>query len=179
MQRTLTEKPPVTQRTKGPSDAGLRFLVGIDPGQETGIAVWDEQHRWWTMIETYNFHELMKWAETVSPETRGQMVVVVESAKQLPIYHNKHGQAGKGIKLARSIGENNRECELVIGELKRKGFNVFVFVPASNWQNKNAKWSAADLARQTGYTDRTNEHERDALRFAWTHRHLLRVKGGV
>lgn len=157
----------------------MRYIAGIDPGVKTGVALWDDLLQRWNTVETWDFHQVMTWAELVSPETKAALIIVVESARNLPVYHNKHGKAGRGIGLARSIGENNRESELLIGELKRRGFNVVTFEPRSTFEDQQPKWDAATLAEVTGYAERTNEHERDAMRFAWTHKHLLRVKGGV
>ncbi len=158
--------------------AAKQFIIGIDPGVKTGFALLDALSGAWREAATTDFHALMAWADDVAPEDRGQYLIVVESAKQLAVYHKhrKHQETAVAQAQARSIGQNNREAELVIGELRRRGFEVVEFVPRSTWKQRAKKWTQDECRQITGYQARTNEHTRDAMRFAWEHRHLLRIK---
>lgn len=170
-------KSLVAQFVEREAKPGVRFVLGVDPGVETGLAYFDGVSGEWLDVGTVDFHALMSWADSVPRESRERFIVIVENAKAMPVFRRKYGEkeARAAQAQARSIGQNNRESELVIGELRRRGFSVVEYAPKSTWKNKVHKWTQEECRSITGYEPRTNQHVRDAMRMAWEHRHLANM----
>jgi len=149
------------------------ILIGIDPGAFTGFAALDEKG--WT-LKTMDFFAVLDYVRLrheYEMLVKSRAVFIIETAKSLPIYAKRSkATLGAMLSTARDIGGNNRESELMIHGIRRLGFEVIEYVPS----NDSPKWDAKTCAQITGYTGKTNEHVRDAMRFVWAYRHLLRAK---
>ena len=90
--------------------------------------------------------------------------VVIEDARALPIY-GRHGKVrgARRDKLARNVGRVDRETQLWVEYLARRGYRVLLVEPSRGQE----KWDAATLKRITRYQGRTNQHGRDAARLVW------------
>lgn len=151
------------------------IIIGIDPGVKTGMAIMHAETGQFSGAQTTDFHSLMAWADTWSDDDKAAILFVVENASGQNIYRKKYGakEQRPGEAQARNIGMNNRESQLVVGELRRRGFEVYEYVPVAS-----AKWQTPEKCEQfTGSKLGTNQHVRDAMRFAFECRHLARVKG--
>lgn len=150
-------------------------LVGIDPGAETGVAVWSPRRGALLRVASGSFWSVVDllWQDTlpvggvnsVKTHLFGQprwhvAGVVVEDPRGLPIYARNRGFGrGAADRIARSVGRIDRDVELWATWLRAQGYAVRLSEP-----QKRTKWDAADLARYTGWTASTNEHGRDAAR---------------
>jgi hypothetical protein len=131
------------------------FVIGIDPGVETGVAVWQAEIKRFIALETLDFWRTFTYLSTFPKDSTK---VVVENPALNNFSYARHKQTGKdGLKIARNSGGNCREAELLIEGLKRDGYDVMEIKPTRR------KWTAEQLKRYTGYEGRTNQHVRDAM----------------
>ena len=142
------------------------FVVGIDPGVSTGIAVLRRQTarekervmQWCTK----DFFSVQEYLKTVFPD-RDQVKVFVEHP------FGGHVMSKKGASLDGKMqdkyignaGGNRREAELLFASLVRQGWDVELVQPV-----KETKWDEKRFRLFTGQGGKNNQHERDAVRLA-------------
>lgn len=128
-------------------------IIGIDPGVNTGIAIYDTQTRKFIAITCLKIHQAME---------------AVREAKT--IYGASHVQVRfEDARLRKWYGSSGREKLQGAGSVKRdsKIWEDFLIdiniahqgIPPS--QNRT-KTTAETFAKITGYKGKTNEHARDA-----------------
>ena len=166
----------MSERAPSPTDRTLDgpVLVGIDPGAETGVAVWSPRRGALLHVGSASFWAvvalLAERTEPVGPVGRAgawQVAgVVVEDPRRLPIYARNRSRTGAGAfgrgeadRIVRSVGRIDRDVELWATWLREAGYVVQLREP-----QRRRKWDAAELARLTSWTAPTNEHGRDAAR---------------
>lgn len=126
----------------------IDYLIGIDPGVNTGVAVW-------------NGTELERVEST-------DIICAMEIVRHYNDYHNIQVYY-EDARLRHWFGSSGREKLMGAGSVKRdsqiwetfcKGYDIpYVAVaPKDNMTKLNAK----QFALYTGWKGRTNEHERDA-----------------
>ena len=147
------KKLTITQPTQKP-----RYYIGIDPGLNTGVAIWDSERREFEYVQTLKIHNAMQMFLQM-PE--GERMVIVEDARK-----RKHD---KGLipEKAQGAGSVKRDCKIwedfltdleIPFQLKAPNGKLNALAQASNlqmWQ-RNTKW-----------TERTSEHARCAAMLVW------------
>ena len=131
--------------------------IGIDPGQRTGIAI-------------YRAGELCE-LRTVAPsdidallvEHAPALVVFEDSRLQSPVFSRGTSQRAM-LKIARNVGEIDQLCRQIDDTCKRLGVQCVGVSPL----RKGSKLCARRFARITGWTGRSNQHERDAAMVAFS-----------
>lgn len=132
--------------------------VGIDPGTQTGFAWWNETSGefvcrttdFWGVIDTMTHDVFFSRPVTI-------VHIEVPSSKTLFAGRNKRlGAAG-------DVGAVVRESQLLAEGIRRLGYKVIEHTPAE----KGKKLDAETFRRLTGYSGRTNQHERDAGMLCW------------
>lgn len=159
------------ERSAGP------LVVGIDPGAETGVAVWDSRAQALLHVGSGHFFDVLALLDSRVPlggEAAGSSwavgLVVVEDARRLPIYARRDGLRGRRRdRVCRDVGRVDRDVELWEVWLLSRGLPVRLAEPL-----RGGKWDAATLEDLSGWTARTNQHGRDAARlvFGTTEKHL-------
>lgn len=184
----MERRVPYLVKAAHRQSAGV-LVVGIDPGEVTGVAAWDVGAQSFVHVGSGSFFEVLGLldkhvaatppAEVHRPEpVKGWAVglVVVEDARRLPIYASRDGVRGRRRdRLCRDVGRIDRDVQLWADWLRARGLPVRLAEPL-----RGGKWDAATLARLTrtasgpGWTEPTNQHARDAARlvFGTTARHL-------
>lgn len=144
-----------------------QIRIGIDPDlEESGIAIIEQQpfgKQTITHLSTmYFFNMLSLINELYMKGEHKSFLVVVEAAHKIKV-SNWHGSANKQIagRIGKNIGENHAVAKLIIEYLKINQIPFREYVPGSK------KWDADLFKKVTGYTKRTNQEERDAVRAAW------------
>lgn len=132
---------------KGVQPKKPTFRIGIDPGNNTGFAVWNEQESRFQVIETVDFWSAYGKVGTY-PIDETMVVVEVPRGK-----NNWTGDTQQITTL--NVGGVIREANLLAEGLRRKGYSVKEVHP-------RGKVDADGFKRLTGYQGRTNEHNRDA-----------------
>lgn len=124
--------------------------IGIDPGVHTGLAVAEDGKL--IRLETLDFWVSYHIVCGLIDE-HGSLRVVIEVPKTKA---NWHGSAA-----AHNVGRVCREAELLADGLELAGAQIERVHPPG-------KMDAATFTRITGWTGRTNEHQRDAGMLAIT-----------
>lgn len=131
----------------------LKIVVGIDPGRNTGIAIWDTTTRQLVSMTTVSIHTAMgSISGLVSQHGKENILVRVEDARKRIWF----GNAGR--EKLQGAGSVKRDSSIWEAFLKDLGV-AYELVPPARIKTK----VTADYFRTiTGWAGRTNQHSRDA-----------------
>ena len=136
------------------------MYIGIDPGVNTGLAVWDTGIRDFRVVCTYGIvealHETREWAENWNT------TLVVEDARKrqwLPREKNLSEYRGKLM----GAGSIKRDCEIWEEFAALYGIPIQFIPPRKGL----TKWDAETFNKMTGWKGRTSNHARDAALLVW------------
>lgn len=138
------------------------IYIGIDPGDNTGFAVWDSASRSFREVATLPLHRALqevkrwKYACMMAPKFT-PFKVVFEDARQRKWFAPERNVSEYRGKLM-GAGAAKRDAKIWEEFLADNGINYEAHKP----QAGTTKWSADYFTRITGYTGRTSEHARDA-----------------
>ena len=132
--------------------------VGIDPGERTGLAIWDGAAQCFRRIVARPF-----WGAVEALDALGAIApcpvagVVIEDSRGLPLYQRHRGlpRAARD-RAARSVGRIDVQTDLLVQRCEALGLPVVLAEPSRR------KLDHAKFARLTGHEGRTNQHARDA-----------------
>lgn len=132
----------------------IRFLVGIDPGTKTGVALWDRQEKKLLRAETVGIIEALDMVEKWFSGT------VLKNEVELRF---------EDARLRRWFGNSDRERLQGVGSVKRDSaiwqefceFHGIKFKAIAP-KNNRTKTTPHYFKRLTGWQKRTSEHARDA-----------------
>lgn len=132
------------------------YCIGIDPGKNTGIAVWNTNTQHFELLDTVPIHKAMEIVKEWEYPVRGVRVYFEDARKRqfLPRERNASEYRGKLM----GAGAAKRDAKIW------EEFLTDYRIPftAHKPQSGGTKWKAEAFARATGYRGRTNEHNRDA-----------------
>lgn len=131
--------------------------MGIDPGASTGIAIYHGGKL--ASLHTVEPHQLESIISTAGR-------VVYEDSRLISHMFTTVKSRPAALKMARNVGEIDAWCKLIVAICDRKGIPANGISP----KHKGAKLDAAQFKAATGWTERSNQHERDAAMVAWTYR---------
>jgi hypothetical protein len=133
-----------------------KIVVGIDPGTQTGIAVWDCQSQAFAAVQSVAIHRallsvlsLHEGSDVLPP---GHAFIVLEDARKRRWFGNSGKERWQG------AGSIKRDCRLWESYLQDNAIPHLFVAPASN----RTKTTQEQFRRTTGWEGRTNEHGRDA-----------------
>ena len=131
--------------------------IGIDTGVHTGLAIWDGNGRRFLSIELLKIHRAMDVVEALAKANPGDVRARVEDARQRKWIPNM-GSIRNEIGRAKGAGSVERDCSIW------EDFLADINVPCEMVAPKNnvTKLRQEAFSNLTGWTQRTNEHERDA-----------------
>lgn len=128
-------------------------VIGIDPGVKTGLAKTEGNEIDWT--DTVRIWELFDYmAHPYGPNPN--VMYVIEDARK---------RSG-GFASAQGAGWVKTLCGQIELFCKEHGLKYKMIAPIRNGTKLNAKM----IKQITGYDQKTNEHERDAIMIAWSHK---------
>lgn len=127
------------------------IAVGVDPGVHTGFAEWSRDSRRFVRVTALKLHEA--WARVLDLHQSGQLHSVTFEDARLRTYFG-----AKGREALQGAGSVKRDCSAWADFLGAHGIPYRTLSP----RQKGAKLAAEPFARLTGWTERTNEHGRDA-----------------
>ena len=133
----------------------MALYIGIDPGVNTGIAVWDSDKREFLTIGTKTIlNALFLCKEILYREVPHIIFEDARQRKWLPRERNNAEYRGKLM----GAGSVKRDCE--IWEEFCQGYNIpYTAIPP---RKGLTKWTPESFARLTGWKGRTSNHARDA-----------------
>ena len=129
----------------------MKYAIGIDPGQSTGIAIWDMDTQVFVSVETTTAVN----AEETVRKYGDNCIVLVEDARQRKWFGNSGPEKYQGAGWAKAASARWEEF------LKYHGVAHRMMKPGKTWKGANA---GAMFAKLTGWKGRTSNHARDA---AW------------
>lgn len=135
----------------------MAIYVGIDPGVNTGMAVWDTKTRTLRFVATLPILEAMSYVksfrEVISPDCE----LFIEDArlrKWLPRERSISEYRGRLM----GAGSIKRDCEIWEEFAQRLGITIHLLPPRKG----ATKWDAEYFKKVTGWKGRTSNHARDA-----------------
>jgi hypothetical protein len=136
-----------------------RTLIGIDPGKNTGIAIYRDG-------ELRQLHTLSPdMIESLLVRVHPDLVVFEDSRKQSAVF-SRGTNARATLKIARNVGEIDQLCRQIEEMCRRNGLESVGVSPL----RKGAKVDSEQFAVVAGWTQRSNQHERDAAMVAHPYR---------
>lgn len=137
----------------------MSIIIGIDPGQNTGIATFVNGDL--TDLETVTPYAMVKILQG-----RGARRVIFEDSRLQSHTWSTTISRPAALKMARNVGEIDAWCRLIVSLCAEAGIPAHGISP----QGKGAKLSAEAFKKATGWTGTSNQHERDAAMVAWPYR---------
>lgn len=132
--------------------------IGIDPGEHTGVAVWDGKARRLIECATLPLHRALRLVGEYNDKAPARgLRVVFEDARQrrwLPRESSASEYRGKLM----GAGAAKRDARIWEEYLTDLDVAFEALAPRAGM----TKWDAAQWARVTGWKGRTSEHARDA-----------------
>lgn len=130
------------------------MVIGLDPGVHTGFALWDCAVRQLVTVTSIGLPLAMHRIAQTPPA-----LVIFEDARLRTWFGNRDvNQAKYGAGVREGVGSVKRDCQIWEEFLTLQNVPFIGRKPAA----RNTKWSAEYFQRMTGWTERTNEHGRDA-----------------
>jgi len=164
------------------------ILIGIDPGRSNGFAVWDITGQKLLSLQTLNFWEVFKQIIQFGALYKLRKVVIENPGLNKPVFMSKEMKKDKETAFdkmlnarlnpdqfvegmeeiesiiriqsskAQKVGMNKKYADLLIEWCKMNNLDVAEIRPYLK------KMDAEQFREYTGWTQRTNEHNRDAAR---------------
>ena len=134
-------------------------VLGIDPGANTGIATFEAGAL--ASLETIAPHQIEQLLRERAP-----MRVIFEDSRLMSHTWTQVKSRPAALKMARNVGEIDAWCRLIAALCEQMGIAAHGVSP----QGKGAKMNAAQFERMTGWSARSNQHERDAAAVVWQYR---------
>ena len=139
----------------------MAYAVGIDPGKNTGIAVWNTNTQHFELLDTVPIHKAMEIIKEWEYPVRSVRVYFEDARKRqyLPKERNASEYRGK------LMGAGSVKRDSVIWQDALTDWGIpFEMVPPKAGATK---WDADTFRRLTGYNGRTSNHARDAALLVW------------
>jgi hypothetical protein len=133
------------------------MIIGLDPGASTGKAVFIDGKL--TGLMTIAPHE-------IKAHISGAKRVIFEDSRLISHMFTTVKSRAAALKMARNVGEIDAWCKLIVAHCEHLGIPAHGISP----KTKGAKLNAEAFNKLTGWTGKSNQHERDGAMVAWTYR---------
>jgi hypothetical protein len=102
------------------------FVLGVDCGRHTGLAVWRRSAREFVALETLDFWSAYDFIKENYPPDVAEVVIEVPNAKRfLYARQDKKPDAARyRERMAANVGSNRREAELLAERFEFYGYEV-------------------------------------------------------
>jgi len=128
----------------------IDFYIGIDPGKNTGIAVWNTEDKKFILIDTLSIHIAIDLVSKLNSEYK--IFVRIEDARKRKWF----GKSGR--EQLQGAGSIKRDCVIWEDFLKDKKIEHELLSP----MQKGKKISKEYFNQLTKYNKNTSQHSRDA-----------------
>lgn len=130
--------------------------IGIDPGVNTGLAIWDGQHQEFIELSTIPIHRALFKVQKFYQDNKGlfDMKVIFEDAWQRKGYYEEKYTNAK----AQGAGSVKRDCTIWKDFLTDMGIPYWAKPPQKGMTKVDSEW----FRMVTGWKGRTSNHARDA-----------------
>ncbi|ULG90729.1 hypothetical protein FH593_20735 (plasmid) [Leptospira interrogans] len=127
------------------------LLIGIDPGVQTGFAVWNRVRRELVVVTTLNLLEAQEKVKAFRDKGESICLTIEDARKRKWFGPNANAKR-------QGAGSVKRDCALWEEFCKREGIPFRLVHP----KRGATKIKAAEFRILTGWTEPTSEHARDA-----------------
>lgn len=134
----------------------MNQVIGIDPGVNTGTALYCNGNL--TILQTIEPIDIQTFILT----SQADLFVFEDSRMQSNVWIPS-GNKAVANNIARKIGQVDALCSLIQETCERYDIKYMRVSPRA----KGEKLKAEDFNNLTGWTARSNQHERDAAMVAW------------
>ena len=138
----------------------MAVYIGIDPGENTGLAIWDGATRSFRVVATLPLwralDEVRKWQYACTAQVV-DLIVFFEDARQRKWFPQERNNAEYRGRLM-GAGAAKRDARIWEAYLTDNRIAFQAIKP----QPGQTKWPADYFAKVTGWEGRTSEHARDA-----------------
>lgn len=133
-------------------NAGFKIWIGIDPGTETGFAIWSKPEKKFIDIKTLRIHRAMARVLELVAANPGEVFVRFEDSRLRKWFQNKTPESIQG------AGSIKRDCCIWQEFLEDHKIPY-----SSNHPGKGmTKWKPEIFKQSTKYEGITSHHGRDA-----------------
>lgn len=148
----------------------MSVLIGIDPGEHTGFAVFDSRTRRFLQVSTFPLwkalEEVKRWQSSCQTDPQHpDFAVVFEDARKRTWFAPERNASEYRGKLM-GAGAAKRDARIWEEFLEAQHIPFVAHKP----QAGGTKWNADYWAKVTGWTGRTSEHARDAALLVFSRR---------
>lgn len=142
------------------------IAIGIDPGVNTGLAVWDTDAQTFRALKTCSIVTAMEYIVSLWRDGEELQIVFEDARKRqwLPRERNLSEYRGKLM----GAGSVKRDCE-IWEEFCENYYIQYTAVPPRKGMTK---WDAAYFAKVTGWKGRTSDHARDAAMLVYQRKNI-------
>ncbi len=137
----------------------MNCILGIDPGCKTGLALFVDGKL--TELRTTTPQHLAAAIRVAAPDR-----VVFEDSRLTSAVFARAVSPAAMRKIARNVGIVDGICSQIVCICETLGVPAHGISP----KGKGRKWTAEELRMLTGWTGRSNQHERDGASVAWPYR---------
>lgn len=134
----------------------MNQVVGIDPGVNAGTALYTNGKL--VLLQTIEPIDIQSFILT----GHSDLIVFEDSRLQSAVWVPSKNKAVAN-NIARKIGQVDALCSLIQDTCERYEIKYMRVSPKA----KGSKMNAEDFNKLTGWTTRSNQHERDAAMVAW------------
>jgi hypothetical protein len=134
----------------------MTTIIGIDPGKHTGVAIFIKGKL--TALRTTDPQGVAALLDEIQPER-----VVFEDSRLTRATWVRGVSPAALRKIARNVGQIDAWCTQLVDLCAARGIVAHGISP----KGKGAKLNAEQFKKLTGWTGRSNQHERDAAMVAW------------
>ena len=136
----------------------MSVVIGIDPGANTGVAVYVGGHL--TQLLTMDVLAALEMIK----ENKIALVCLEDSTLTSHIFTAKGVSHAAALKVARNIGEVDACCKLIKQTCAKLNIPYLSISP----KQKGKKMARKEFDALTGCSIPSNQHERDAAMVAWS-----------
>ena len=130
-----------------------KYVIGIDPGVNTGFAFWNKQDKKFVSLGTHSILTAIDNVKILYEKSIASNILVrVEDARKRTWFGNTGKERLKG------AGSVERDCKIWEDFLTDLGIDFEMVHP----KNNKTKLSAEVFKKVTGYEGGTSQHSRDA-----------------
>lgn len=151
----MTSKRQITKHQGGKQDLPLLYVIGIDPGTKTGLAVYNKQTKKLDAVCTLKVHEAFEAVSNQLSRAKnegGKIFVRVEDARKRKRY------GANSFAKMQGAGAIKIQCKQWEEFLTSLGVSFDLVAP----NQIKTKMSAAYFKQVTGWAARCSNHARDA-----------------
>lgn len=161
----------------------IEYIIGIDPGENTGFALYNNKCKSFDIVKTMTFWETIgkikyyaeicnEWNFRESTYYKSLLVLIEDPGINKPIFYSKYGNKKfrEYTRISQNVGMNKEQAKLLIEYCKRNN------IPYEAIKPDTKKMTSKEIKHFTGYEGKTSQHSRDAIKLI--HNYLL-IKGRI